>query len=180
MVPMPPQPASYLTDPFADTLTHKLPAAPPPPPAPQVDRLMAAKPQSFEQERIYRVSQAAGPLAMWVVANVAYARVLEKTAPLEAALSGLTASLEASQQRLAQCTQDLQLLDHQVRCVHHCSGIVLCVARSALLRLWVLLLRSWVHAAGLCGAVVLTLTRPINPVCVAPCGRTAAPWCSYP
>jgi hypothetical protein len=102
---------------------------------------MAAKPQSFEQERIYRVSQAAGPLAMWVVANVAYARVLEKVAPLEAALCGLTASLDASQQRLAQCTQDLQLLDQQVGC--GCLWLLMCCCEPAQMLQGCLVLWCW-------------------------------------
>jgi dynein heavy chain 2 len=41
----------------------------------KVEELLAAKPASFERDSIYRVSQAAGPMAMWVKANIAYARV---------------------------------------------------------------------------------------------------------
>jgi hypothetical protein len=41
----------------------------------QVERLLQAKGQSFEQATIYRVSVAAAPMAAWVKANVAYSKV---------------------------------------------------------------------------------------------------------
>lgn len=54
---------------------------------------------------IYRVSVAAAPLAAWVKANMAYSKVLEKVAPLEAELSGLVASLQQSGQLIAQVSR---------------------------------------------------------------------------
>ena len=64
-----------------------------------VNRLLAQKGASFEQANIYRVSQAAAPLAAWVTANLQYADVLQKVAPLEQELSGLTANFTESQVR---------------------------------------------------------------------------------
>ncbi len=56
----------------------------------------------------------AGPMAVWVTANLAYAGVLKQVAPLEAQLAALTDSLNESQARLTQCQQDLTQLDEQV------------------------------------------------------------------
>lgn len=64
-----------------------------------VNRLLAQKGASFEQANIYRVSQAAAPLAAWVTANLQYADVLQKVAPLEQELGGLTANFTESQVR---------------------------------------------------------------------------------
>lgn len=64
-----------------------------------VNRLLAQKGASFEQANIYRVSQAAAPLAAWVTANLQYADVLQKVAPLEQELSGLSANFSESQVR---------------------------------------------------------------------------------
>ena len=64
-----------------------------------VNRLLAQKGASFEQANIYRVSQAAAPLAAWVTANLQYADVLQKVAPLEQELGGLTANFNESQVR---------------------------------------------------------------------------------
>jgi len=48
-----------------------------------VEQLLRKKSDSFSQENAARASQAAGPLAVWVIANVKYSRVLEKIRPLE-------------------------------------------------------------------------------------------------
>ena len=48
-----------------------------------VDELMKVKRKSFEKKTAQRASAAALPLAEWVIANVKYAQVLEKIAPLE-------------------------------------------------------------------------------------------------
>lgn len=66
-----------------------------------VNRLLAQKGSSFEQATISRVSQAAAPLAAWVTANLQYADVLQKVAPLEQELGGLMANHSQSQVRLA-------------------------------------------------------------------------------
>ena len=48
-----------------------------------VEQLLRKKADSFNQENATKASQAAGPLATWVIANVKYSRVLEKIRPLE-------------------------------------------------------------------------------------------------
>ena len=62
-----------------------------------VNRLLAQKGASFEQATMFRVSQAAAPLAAWVTANLQYADVLQKVAPLENELGGLTTNYTQSQ-----------------------------------------------------------------------------------
>jgi dynein heavy chain 2 len=48
-----------------------------------VEKLLRQKADSFTQENAARASQAAGPLATWVIANVKFSKVLEKIRPLE-------------------------------------------------------------------------------------------------
>jgi hypothetical protein len=59
---------------------------------------------------------APGPLAVWVVANLHYSRVLKQIAPLEGQLNQLTGDLKESQDRLKQCQAELLALDEQVGC----------------------------------------------------------------
>jgi hypothetical protein len=63
---------------------------------------------------IYRASVAAGPLASWVKANLAYSAVLISIAPLQKQLNDVMAGLQASQQRVDECARDLVALDQQV------------------------------------------------------------------
>lgn len=76
-----------------------------------VTKLVKSKTSSFDHETIYRVSVAAAPLATWVKANLKYSMVLNKIEPLEADLAEAKRSLEASQQRLAQCEKELASID---------------------------------------------------------------------
>ena len=48
-----------------------------------VEQLLRKKSDSFAQENAAKASQAAGPLAAWVIANVKYLKVLEKIRPSE-------------------------------------------------------------------------------------------------
>ena len=48
-----------------------------------VEQLLRKKASSFSHENAAKASQAAGPLAAWVTANVKYSKVLEKIRPLE-------------------------------------------------------------------------------------------------
>lgn len=64
---------------------------------------------------IYRASVAAGPLASWVKANLAYSTVLVGIAPLRKALEDVMHGLAASRQRVDQCESELGALDQQVR-----------------------------------------------------------------
>lgn len=60
-----------------------------------------------------------GPLAVWVVANLHYSRVLKQIAPLEGQLNHIKGELSESQGRLQQCQEELLALDEQV-CVYVC------------------------------------------------------------
>lgn len=48
-----------------------------------VEQLLRKKADSFSPENAAKASQAAGPLATWVIANVKFSKVLEKIRPLE-------------------------------------------------------------------------------------------------
>ena len=80
----------------------------------KVERLLKAKGASFEREAIYRASQAAGPMAGWVKANLEYSVCLERVAPLQAQLDAVTAGLAASGARLRECEAELVALDGSV------------------------------------------------------------------
>lgn len=79
-----------------------------------VTKLVKSKASSFDHETIYRVSVAAAPLATWAKANLKYSMVLSKIEPLEADLAEAKRSLEASQQRLQQCENELKKIDVKV------------------------------------------------------------------
>ncbi|KAJ3189734.1 Cytoplasmic dynein 2 heavy chain 1 [Gaertneriomyces sp. JEL0708] len=79
-----------------------------------VQELLREKRESFEETNIKRVSVAAAPLAMWVKANLQYAAILDRIAPLEADLVSLTTSLEASRRRLDDLQQALSEVDTKV------------------------------------------------------------------
>lgn len=61
-----------------------------------------------------RASVAAAPLASWVHANVQYARILEKLAPLEREQTSLQRSLETTQAEMQRLTEDLNSVDAKV------------------------------------------------------------------
>ncbi|CEO98015.1 hypothetical protein PBRA_006129 [Plasmodiophora brassicae] len=81
----------------------------------KVKALLAKKESSFDHKTIYRVNVAAAPLAAWVQANVRYADVLERIAPLEADLNAANAALASSRSRLQACVEELQKLDSSVQ-----------------------------------------------------------------
>jgi hypothetical protein len=61
-------------------------------------------------------------MAVWVVANMHYSRVLKQIAPLEGALAALRGQLADSQARLQQCQGELAGLDDQVRALRAGGG----------------------------------------------------------
>lgn len=79
-----------------------------------VQKLLTQKAASFEHATIYRVSVAAAPLAAWVKATVRFSVVLEKVAPLEQELAGLTSAMEGSEKRLEACRAEVTALDEEV------------------------------------------------------------------
>ncbi|KAM7538000.1 hypothetical protein Aperf_G00000070110 [Anoplocephala perfoliata] len=85
-----------------------------------VEMLLKKNTDSFSPKAARRASIAAAPLASWVHANVQYARVLEKVAPLENEQISLQDSLEATQNELQRLNDDLASVDARVaelRCV---------------------------------------------------------------
>ncbi|KAI8896032.1 dynein heavy chain and region D6 of dynein motor-domain-containing protein [Globomyces pollinis-pini] len=79
-----------------------------------VAKLINEKQSSFEESVIKRASVAAAPLALWVKANIQYAIVIEKVAPLEADLKRLTNTLDESKNRVAQLKRALDEVDEKV------------------------------------------------------------------
>eukprot|EP00842_Homolaphlyctis_polyrhiza_P006526 jgi/Hompol1/6875/HPOL_005105-RA len=80
-----------------------------------VAELIRQKKESFEESVIKRVSVAAAPLAIWVKANLQYATVVEKVAPLEQDLQRLTTTLEASRARVQKLKEQLDVVDRKVQ-----------------------------------------------------------------
>jgi dynein heavy chain 2 len=77
----------------------------------KVDKLIKENPGSFDHATIYNVSRATAPLAAWVKANVKFSEVLLKIEPLNQELDGLMHNLKLSQQRVEQCTVQLEELN---------------------------------------------------------------------
>ncbi|KAJ3309792.1 Cytoplasmic dynein 2 heavy chain 1 [Boothiomyces sp. JEL0838] len=87
-----------------------------------VSQLIAKNQASFEEATIKRASVAAAPLAMWVKANIQYAAVVEKVAPLENDLKRLTNTLEESRARVAKLKEGLDLVDRKVEALREDFG----------------------------------------------------------
>jgi len=79
-----------------------------------VRQILVQKQQSFVKENIFRVSQAAGPLAEWVKAQVKYSIVLEKVSPLETELAAASGKMESARSRLQECQDKVEALDAEV------------------------------------------------------------------
>ncbi|KAL5966856.1 Cytoplasmic dynein 2 heavy chain 1 [Taenia solium] len=79
-----------------------------------VEILLKRSADSFSPKSARRASVAAAPLASWVHANVQYARVLEKLAPLEREQTSLQHSLETTQAEVQRLTEDLNSVDAKV------------------------------------------------------------------
>jgi dynein heavy chain 2 len=77
----------------------------------KVNKLIEAKPMSFEAAAIANVSRATAPLAAWVKANVRYSEVLLKIEPLTNELNGLVDKLQKFQVRVEECREQLQELE---------------------------------------------------------------------
>ena len=81
----------------------------------EVAKVMRAKAESFKHENIYRASVAAAPLAAWVKANIKYAQVLEKIAPLEGELAQAAGDVERCGAELAGARAELAQMDVRVQ-----------------------------------------------------------------
>lgn len=80
----------------------------------KVEDLLRNKPNSFEEKVAKRASAAAAPLATWVVANLSFARVLQKIKPLEDEQNKLESGLRAAQTRMKSLSSELQGVESQV------------------------------------------------------------------
>ncbi|CAH8521251.1 unnamed protein product [Heterobilharzia americana] len=79
-----------------------------------VEQLLTKNQESFEPRVARRASVAAAPLATWVRANVQYASVLERIAPLEAEHANLKTSLLQAENSLRNLANDLSNVDSKV------------------------------------------------------------------
>uniref|UniRef100_A0A5K4FDN9 Cytoplasmic dynein 2 heavy chain 1 n=1 Tax=Schistosoma mansoni TaxID=6183 RepID=A0A5K4FDN9_SCHMA len=79
-----------------------------------VEELLAKNQESFEPRVAKRASVAAAPLATWVRANVQYAKVLERIAPLEKEHAKLKQSLIQAENSLTNLTKGLSNVDSNV------------------------------------------------------------------
>jgi dynein heavy chain 2, cytosolic len=79
-----------------------------------VELILKEKKESFEDSVIKRSSVAAAPLAVWVKANLQYAAVVEKVAPMEKELQALTKSLNSSKMRVQSLKEALDQVDSTV------------------------------------------------------------------
>ncbi|ALC40164.1 btv [Drosophila busckii] len=80
-----------------------------------VERLLAAKSDSFQPANAKRASAAAAPLAAWVQASVRYARVIQSIKPLEREQSELQTNLSRAEQEMQQLASGLDDVDKRVQ-----------------------------------------------------------------
>lgn len=80
----------------------------------EVQKLLEAKPDSFDEASVRKASVAAAPLAAWVKANVQYANVLANIQPLEQSLKALQDSLAKSQVQVDMRQSELSAADEHV------------------------------------------------------------------
>lgn len=80
----------------------------------KVEDLLRRKPNSFEEKVAKRASAAAAPLATWVVANLSFARVLQKIKPLEDEQNKLESGLRSAQTRMKSLSSELQGVESEV------------------------------------------------------------------
>ncbi|KAJ3360793.1 Cytoplasmic dynein 2 heavy chain 1 [Kappamyces sp. JEL0680] len=88
-----------------------------------VAELIRQKENSFEESVIKRASVAAAPLALWVKANIQYATVVEKVAPLENEMKKLTDSLNQSKTKVRQLKEALDSVDAKVEALRDEFGV---------------------------------------------------------
>ncbi|XP_023163173.2 cytoplasmic dynein 2 heavy chain 1 [Drosophila hydei] len=80
-----------------------------------VERLLAAKGDSYESKNAKRASAAAAPLAAWVQASVRYSRVIQSIKPLEREQNELQRNLNAAEDEMQQLASGLDDVDKRVQ-----------------------------------------------------------------
>ncbi|CAK5016310.1 unnamed protein product [Meloidogyne enterolobii] len=82
--------------------------------AKRVSALVKSKATSFDPKNAKRASAAAAPLAAWVSANLQYALIVEKIAPLEQKKETLERNLNAAEKQMASLSKGLKTVDKRV------------------------------------------------------------------
>ena len=77
-----------------------------------VEKLLDIKEESFREEKIYRVSVAAAPLAAWVKANLKYAIVSKNINPLREELRVANTSIQMGEKRLKESENELDVINN--------------------------------------------------------------------
>lgn len=80
----------------------------------KVEDLLSKRPASFDEKVAKRASAAAAPLANWVMANLSFARVLQKIKPLEDEQNALESGLRSAQTRMSSLGSQLAGVEDQV------------------------------------------------------------------
>ncbi|GAB0096653.1 Cytoplasmic dynein 2 heavy chain 1 [Sergentomyia squamirostris] len=80
-----------------------------------VEKLLAAKADSFEMKNAKRASVAAAPLASWVIANVQYAKVVQSIKPLEREQNELKRNLDEAETQMKSLMTGLDDVDSRVK-----------------------------------------------------------------
>nr|XP_040568861.1 cytoplasmic dynein 2 heavy chain 1-like [Lepeophtheirus salmonis] len=79
-----------------------------------VENLLQQKQNSFDPKTAKRASEAAAPLASWVLANVKFSYILEKIKPLEAEQMKLHRNLKMAEDQIGELSTGLNEVDKQV------------------------------------------------------------------
>lgn len=80
-----------------------------------VEKLLASKPESFDEKNAKRASAAAAPLASWVIANVKYCRVIQSIKPLEDEQEMLQKNLKESENNMKLLKSGLEDVEAKVK-----------------------------------------------------------------
>lgn len=83
--------------------------------AKKVGALIKSKEASFDPKNARRASIAAAPLASWVMANLQYAAIIEKIAPLENEKNTLVKNLEKAEKQMEKLSKGLKSVDKKVQ-----------------------------------------------------------------
>lgn len=81
----------------------------------KVEGIVAREAGSFDPVSIFKVSQAAGPIALYVTALVKLSKVLHQIKPLEMQLAEVDKKLASSRTRLVECENTVADLDGKVK-----------------------------------------------------------------
>jgi len=79
-----------------------------------VEAIIHKNPASFDPAKIYKVSQAAGPISQFVVALCKLSKVIHQIKPLEQQLAAVDLKLSSSRARLRECEAAVSELDQKV------------------------------------------------------------------